>query len=91
MGQEATASNTPGRVLAGSKYYTASDGEGRRLDGPRGSRGLGIGVDPHMAEIMPKVRFHQRPRIRIQRPAGCPDSLTDNWRDKRRDLLPVNF
>ena len=51
MGQHAFAGVVLRGVLTGLKDHVATDGVCVRLDGARRLARLGIGVDPHIAEV----------------------------------------
>jgi hypothetical protein len=59
-------------ILAGGEKDVAADRIGQCVQPPGGLGGMGVGVDPNVAEVRPEARLHERPGRGLERPAIAP-------------------
>ena len=72
MRDEPRAASTPRRVLAGAKDDVIVGGIRGRIETERRGRGMLIGVDAHVTEVMTEAAFHGSADGRIERPTRSP-------------------
>lgn len=61
MGQQFSSGIGGGGVLPRAKNDMTAHGVGQGVDGASGVGGLGIRVNPYLAEIVPETGFHEGP------------------------------
>jgi hypothetical protein len=87
MGKQLPSELRPWQELAGAKHDVPSHRIGSCVDRFGRTRGVRIGMHPHLAEVMSKARFHEGAGCGVEGLSGGVQHLGDDRRRLRKPSL----
>jgi hypothetical protein len=89
VGQHDFSARGGGTIETLPENNIISDSKSTGITGSSSSIRLNIGVQPHVTEVLAKPRFHEFPRLWIERMTGHPNGICD--RRRKNSTVNVGF